>query len=254
MIILLSPAKSLNFDKHDKVLNSSSTRFNQESQQLINKLKKSSIKGIRELMKISKDLAVLNKQRYVEYDNDAFETRGKEAVLAFNGGVYQGLDAKSLPEEAFDYTQDHVRILSGLYGLVRPLDKIQEYRLEMGIQLPIRRKKNLYGFWGDKITNLLNQDLAEIQSETVINLASQEYFHSIQTDKVKGQIINVNFKEMHNGTMKFISFNAKKARGLMTRYAIDHSILEPNELKNFDTEDYSFNPELSTEFDWMFTR
>jgi len=205
-------------------------------------------------MKISKDLAVLNKQRYIDYDNDAFETRGKEAVLAFNGGVYQGLDANSLAENAFDYTQDHVRILSGLYGLVRPLDKIQEYRLEMGTQLPIRRKKNLYGFWGEKITDLLNDDLEEINAQTVINLASQEYFHAIKTDKVKGNIIHINFKEMHNGTMKFISFNAKKARGLMTRYAIDHSILDPEQLKGFDTEDYSFNAELSSEYEWMFTR
>ncbi|MDA9773637.1 peroxide stress protein YaaA [Saprospiraceae bacterium] len=254
MIILLSPAKSLDFSKHDKDIVSTSTRFNEESQQLINKLKKTSIKGLRELMKISKDLAVLNKQRYIDYDTEAFEQRGKEAVLAFNGGVYQGLEAKTLNEAAFDYTQDHLRILSGLYGLVRPLDKIQEYRLEMGTQLPIRRKKNLYGFWGDKITDLLNEDLSAIESETVVNLASQEYFGAVNTKKVKGNIITANFKEMHNGTMKFISFNAKKARGLMTRYAIDHSILDPQQLKNFDTEDYSFNEEMSTETEWMFTR
>ncbi len=254
MIILLSPAKSLNFDAHDKDVVSSSTRFNEESQQLINKLKKSSIKGLRELMKISKDLAVLNKQRYLDYDNEAFDSRGKEAVLAFNGGVYQGLDAKTLPTESFEYTQDHIRILSGLYGLLRPLDKIQEYRLEMGTQLAIRRKKNLYGFWGDKITNVLNEDMKAMGADTVVNLASQEYFHAIQVEKVRGQVITVHFKEMHKGSLKFISFNAKKARGLMARYAIDHSIVDPQQLKQFDTEEYGFNQELSTENEWMFTR
>ena len=254
MIILLSPAKSLNFDIHEKVLDSSTVRFPEESQQLINKLQKTSMKGLRALMNISKDLASLNKQRYLDYDNDAFDTRGKEAILAFNGGVYQGLDAKTLGNEGLEYSQDHVRILSGLYGLVRPLDKIQEYRLEMGTQLPIRRKKNLYGFWGDKITMLLNEDLQANDSKVVINLASQEYFHAINKKKVKAEIIDVHFKEMHNGTMKFISFNAKKARGLMTRFAIDHSITEPLELKKFNYEDYAFNSELSTEKEWMFTR
>jgi len=254
MIILLSPAKSLNWDQHDKNLHSSSTRFNDESLQLITKLKKTSLKKLRELMSISKDLAVLNKQRYIDYDTDAFETRGKEAVLAFNGGVYQGLDAKTLSDSGFDYAQDHVRILSGLYGLVRPLDKIQEYRLEMGTSLAIRRKKNLYGFWGDKITDLLNEDIEESNSTHVVNLASQEYFQAINTKKLKGELININFKEMHNGTMKFISFNAKKARGLMTRYAIDHNVNSIEALKAFDYEDYAFDESLSEGNNWIFSR
>jgi len=254
MIILLSPAKSLNFKDHGKSLDSTAIRFSEESQQLVTKLSKTSMKGLRELMSISKDLAKLNKQRYLDYDNEAFDERGKESILAFDGGVYQGLDANTLSDDAFEYSQDHIRILSGLYGLLRPLDKIQEYRLEMGTQLPIRRKKNLYGFWGNKITDLLNHDLQEVGSNTVVNLASQEYFRSIDRQKIAADIIDINFKEMHNGTMKFISFNAKKARGLMTRYAIDHSITDPQKLKNFDYEDYSFAADLSTENNWMFTR
>lgn len=254
MIILLSPAKTLDFEPHNKTLHASTIRFPEEATQLANKLKRSSIKGLRELMNISKDLALLNKERYEEFDVDTIDKKGKESLLAFNGGVYQGLDAPSLQDEAFDYAQDHVRILSGMYGLLRPLDKMHEYRLEMGTKLPIRRKKNLYEFWGDKITNLLNQDLEEIDSDVIVNCASNEYFKAINTKKLKARIIDIQFKEMHNGELKFISFNAKKARGLMTRYAIDHSITNPEDLKAFNYEDYAYNSELSEGDNWVFTR
>ncbi len=254
MIILLSPAKTLDFSKHNKNLNVSSTRFNDKSQQLINKLSRSSIKGLRELMSISKDLAVQNKERYEAYDLDKIDEVGKEAILAFNGGVYLGLDSKTLPEDAFDYTQDHIRILSGLYGILRPLDKIQEYRLEMGTKLPIRRKKNLYEFWGDQPTHMLNEDLAEIKSDVIFNAASKEYFKVINQKKLNAKVIDVDFKEMHNGELKFISFNAKKARGLISRFAIDNNILDYQDMRAFDYEDYSFNKVLSTDSKYVFTR
>ncbi len=254
MIILLSPAKSLDFKPHEKKVSSSATRFDDKSQQLINKLSRSSIKGLQALMKISKDLALQNKERYESYDIDKIDERGKEAILAFNGGVYQGLDAKSLSDNAFDYAQDHVRILSGLYGVLRPLDKIQEYRLEMGTKLPIRRKKNLYEFWADVPTKALNDDLEQTASEVILNAASQEYFKVINKSKLKAKVIDVDFKEMHNGELKFISFNAKKARGLITRYAIDHNILDYKDIRAFDYEDYAFNSSLSTDTKFVFTR
>ena len=254
MIILLSPAKTLNFAPIDTGATSSSVRFTEEPVQLVNKLKKMSLKGIRELMGISKDLASLNKQRYESFDINTIDEKGKEALLAFNGGVYQGLDAETLNSAALEYAQDHVRILSGLYGLLRPLDRMHEYRLEMGTSLPVRRKKNLYEFWGDKITNTLQQDLDNTESNVIINCASQEYFKAINKEKIKGRIVDVHFKEMHNGKLKFISFNAKKARGLMTRYAIDHSITVADELKAFDYEGYRFDSELSSENEWYFTK
>lgn len=254
MIILLSPAKTLDFKSHTKELNASHTRFNDKSQQLINKLSRSSIKGLRELMHISKDLAVLNKERYESYDIEKIEERGKEAMLAFNGGVYQGLDANTLSVSAFDYAQDHVRILSGLYGILRPLDKIQEYRLEMGTKLPIRRKKNLYEFWGEEPTVALNNDLSDIKSEIIFNAASNEYFKVVNKKKLNAQIIDVDFREMHNGELKFISFNAKKARGLITRFAIDNNILDYKDMRGFDYEHYSFNKSLSSDTKFVFTR
>lgn len=254
MIILLSPAKTLNFKPHSLNLESSEITFKEEPQQLVNKLSKMSVKKLQELMHISKDLAVLNKKRYIDFDLETINKNGKEAILAFNGGVYQGLDANTLPVESFDYLQDHVRILSGLYGVLKPLDKIHEYRLEMSTTLPVQRKKNLYGFWGDKITNLLNHNLKEIESETIINCASQEYFQAVNQKKLKARVINVQFKEMHDGTLKFISFNAKKARGLMTRYAADHSISNPELLKGFNYENYGFDSSLSSENEWYFIR
>lgn len=254
MIILLSPAKTLNFDPVETGLENSSVRFTDEPVQLVNKLKRMSLKGMRDLMSISKDLAVLNKDRYESFDIDTINDDGKEAILAFNGGVYQGLDAETLNKLGLEYAQDHVRILSGLYGLLRPLDRMHEYRLEMGTSLPIRRKKNLYEFWGDKITNTLQEDLDSSGSDVIINCASQEYFKAINTKKIKGRIIDVHFKEMHNGKLKFISFNAKKARGLMTRFAIDHSITNADDLKAFNYEDYGYDAELSSENEWYFTK
>ena len=254
MIVLLSPAKTLDFKAHNKKITSSQTRFDEKSQLLINKLSRTSLKGLRELMHISKDLAVLNKKRYEEFDVANLEERGKEAMLAFNGGVYQGLDASSLSDDAFDYAQDHVRILSGLYGILRPLDKIQEYRLEMGTKLPIRRKKNLYEFWEDKPTQILNEDLEQVNSDVIVNCASNEYFKVLNTKKLNAKVISMDFREMHNGELKFISFNAKKARGLVTRFAIDNSIIDYKDLRAFDYEDYSFNKSMSSETEYVFTR
>ena len=253
MIILLSPAKTLNFNPIETGLQASSVRFQEEPVQLVNKLKRMSNKGMRELMSISKDLAQLNKDRYESFDIETIDNEGKEALLAFNGGVYQGLDAETLDRNGLEYAQDHVRILSGLYGLLRPLDRMHEYRLEMGTKLPIRRKKNLYEFWGDKITTILQEDLDQTGSDVIVNCASQEYFKAVNASKIKAKIIDIQFKEMHKGELKFISFNAKKARGLMTRYAIDHSITDAEDLKAFNYEDYALNSDLSSENEWFFT-
>ena len=244
MIILLSPAKTLDFKKHNKIIESSKTRFDEKSQQLINKLSRSSLKGLRELMHISKDLAVVNKQRYEEYDIEKLEERGKEAVLAFNGGVYQGLDANTLPDNAFDYTQDHVRILSGLYGILRPLDRIQEYRLEMGTKLPIRRKKNLYEFWKDKITPQLNSEIAE--GEIVVNLASNEYFKAVDKKKLNGELISPVFKDYKNGKLKVISFFAKKARGTMARFLVENKSSTLEDILSFQEDDYRYSEKDTT--------
>jgi len=253
MIALLSPAKTLD-ESPVSGLAVTETRLQNMSLQLIKKLRHKSVTSIQELMHVSEKLAILNKDRYKSYEEVFTSENAKPAALMFKGDVYTGLDAGSFSEQEMNFAQDHLRILSGLYGLLRPLDLIQPYRLEMGSKLQIAKHKNLYSFWGDKITTLLNEDLAKSKGNAVINLASQEYFHAIKTDKLDGEVINIHFKEDRAGVLKVISFNAKKARGKMAQLLIKEQLIEPQELKSLIADDYVFNAELSSANDWLFVK
>jgi cytoplasmic iron level regulating protein YaaA (DUF328/UPF0246 family) len=254
MIILLSPAKSLDFNPVPE--NGESTpRLLQDTDQLIKILNKKSSKKLQNLMSISGKLANENEQRYKSFDLHHSPDKSKVAVFAFRGDVYRGLESESFNEEDLSFAQTHVRILSGLYGLLRPMDLIQPYRLEMGTKLKNRRGKNLYKFWGDRITNLVNDDLKSSDSNAILNLASKEYFASINTSKLNSKLVNINFKEYNGGdVLKFISFNAKRARGLVTKYVVKNRMTSLEDVMGFNLEDYSFSAEHSTESEWLFIR
>lgn len=205
-------------------------------------------------MNISEGLALLNAGRFENYKRPFQEPMSKQAILAFKGDVYIGLDAESFEEEDFQFAQKYLRILSGLYGLLRPLDVIYPYRLEMGTELKVGRKKNLYEFWGEKITDMINEDLSVSHSEYIINLASKEYFHVVKDNKLKGKLINIFFQEDRNGILKTISFNAKKARGGMTRQIIREKITTPAEIKDLVIDDYKFDTYRSSEDGYYFIK
>ena len=253
MIILLSPAKSLDFTRNSQN-GVSQPRLLKDTEQLIKILSKKSSKSLQKLMHISENIANENENRYKSFEIEHVKGNSKPAVLAFDGDVYKGMANDNLTEDDLHFAQDHVRILSGLYGLLRPMDLIQPHRLEMGTKLNNRRGKNLYQFWGDRITKLLNNDLEESHSNLIVNLASNEYFKSINKKKLNGELLTINFKEYKGDELKFISFNAKKARGLMTRYIIDRRIASKADIKGFDVEDYSYSQEHSTEDSWIFVR
>lgn len=253
MLIVLSPAKTLDFSS-PKINEHTSPRFQKESRQLVNILKKKKVKDLKSLMSISDNLATLNVRRYDNFEFPFTPENAKQAVLTFKGDVYAGLDTDSLTPSDLRFAQQHLRILSGLYGLLRPLDLMQPYRLEMGTKLKNRRGNNLYEFWGDKITKLINEDLLEQEKPLLVNLASKEYFKTIDKKKLKGRLLTITFKELRGDTYKVIAFNAKKARGLMSRFIIQNRITEAEKLKTFDLDDYFFNPDLSNEKEWVFTR
>lgn len=229
-------------------------RMLDDSDRLVKELKKKSVRSLKKLMSVSEALAELNVQRFQEYERPFGFDNAKQAVLAFNGDVYTGMEAETFTEEDMDFAQEHLRILSGLYGLLRPLDLIRAYRLEMGTKLRTGRRKNLYEFWGDKITELLNKDLATADGDVVLNLASQEYFKSVNQNKLAGRLIHIHFKEDRNGELKVISFNAKKARGATAGLAIKHRIIDPEALKELTPEGYHYTPEHSSEDEWMFIK
>ena len=206
------------------------------------------------MMQVSQKIAELNVERFKSWKLPFSPVNARQALLAFKGDVYMGLDTATLSEDNFDYAQSHLRILSGLYGLLRPLDLIQPYRLEMGLKLNSRKTNTLYQFWGEKITDGLNALLEEQDEPVLINLASNEYFKSVNSKNLKCRLISPEFRDLKNGKYKIIQFFAKKARGLMVRYTIDHSISKPEDLKNFDYDGYAFNPELSLSEKWVFTR
>lgn len=253
MLILLSPAKSLNFEPTDHT-EYSMPRLLDNSDRLVKELKKKSARSLKKLMSVSDAIAELNVQRFQEYERPFAFGSAKQAVLAFDGDVYTGMQAETFTEEDLDFAQEHLRILSGLYGLLRPMDLIRAYRLEMGTKLRTGRRKNLYEFWGDKITELINEDLAETEGNVILNLASQEYFKSVNTKKLAGRLVSVHFKENRKGELKVISFNAKKARGAMAALAIKHRIIDPEELKELTPEGYDFSPEHSSADELMFLK
>jgi hypothetical protein len=254
MLVVVSPAKNLDYDSLLTTQKHSQPALLDHSQILIDRCKKLSPANISSLMGISDKLAGLNAARFGEWQQPFTTDNARPALLAFNGDVYTGIDAKTLTEQNFDYAQQHLRILSGLYGLLKPLDLMQAYRLEMGSKLDNERGANLYQFWGDIITEALNTALAEQGDNILVNLASNEYFKSVKKKSFTGDIITPAFKDWKNGQYKIISFFAKKARGLMARYIIENQINQPEDLKGFDVAGYQFSGEFSQGNEWVFTR
>ena len=254
MFFVLSPAKNLNEKDPSPVSSFTLPDLLPEAEILMQELRQLAPQQIAELMHVSDKIALLNAERNAAWHTPFTPENAKQAVFMFNGDVYEGIAANTLKPEQIDYLQQHVRLLSGLYGVLRPLDLMQPYRLEMGTAFANSRGKNLYEFWGDKITDLLNQTLKQADSDVLINLASQEYFKSVNTKKLNARLITPIFKDEKNGKYKIISFYAKRARGLMVRYAAEHGITDPEMLKNFDYEGYSFNEAASNEAEWVFMR
>ena len=252
MKIVISPAKSLNFEKALPTARFSEPKFLKEATTIQKTLKKIKPKQLMELMAISDKLAELNWQRNQDWETPFTTENARPAVYAFDGDVYQGLDVYTLPEARLDGLQDKLRILSGLYGLLQPLDLMQPYRLEMGTSLPIGKNKNLYEFWKKTITKQLNDELQK--DELFINLASNEYFSALDSKALKVPVITPEFKDYKDGKLKMISFFAKKARGLMVRYIIDTNAETIDDLKAFNYEGYAFDANLSSGNKLVFTR
>jgi cytoplasmic iron level regulating protein YaaA (DUF328/UPF0246 family) len=254
MLTLLSPAKTLDYETPATTRRTSQAGFLDESAELIDVLRMYSAEEISGLMGLSSKLAELNVERYSSWSLPLSEANAKQAFLAFKGDVYTGLAAETLSQDDLDFAQQHIRMLSGLYGMLKPLDLMAPYRLEMGTRLKNSRGKDLYEFWGGRITDALNGELAEHRSQVVVNLASNEYFKSVQSKKLNAELITPVFKDEKNGQFKIISFYAKKARGLMTRYLINHRIDHAAELKAFDMAGYRYSPQDSQSNTWVFNR
>lgn len=254
MLIVISPAKSLDFESPSSAKEFTTPELLEDAEKLMGRLKKMSPKQLSKLMGISANLGELNFQRNQDWHLPFTPENAKQAVLAFSGDVYQGLQANSLSEKKLRLAQNKLRILSGLYGVLKPLDLIQPHRLEMGTELKHYRSKNLYEFWNPAITKEIRKALDESGSNVLVNLASKEYFKSIDTKKLKAEIITPEFKDLKNGSYKMISFFAKKARGLMTRFILENEIENPEDLQAFDSEGYIFNPRLSKPGRPVFTR
>ena len=253
MILLLSPAKTLDFSETE-LTNHSTPRLLADSEKLVSILKKKSARSLKKLMSVSDAIAELNVERFQSFETPFKLNNAKQAVLAFKGDVYSGLQAETFDADDFDFAQTHLRILSGLYGLLTPLDLMQPYRLEMGTRLRQGRKKNLYEFWDKKITELINEDLKNSGNDIVLNLASKEYFHAVKPNLLDGKLLHVHFKELRNGTYKVIGFNAKKARGAMARQIIKNKITTVENIKPLDVDGYQFNEKLSDDVNLVFTK
>ncbi|MGF6148512.1 Protein of uncharacterised function (DUF328) [Kingella potus] len=254
MLLLISPAKNLNEKDPAPVCGHTLPALLPEAAELMDEVRQLAPQQIAALMHVSDKIALLNAERNAAWHTPFTPENAKQAVFLFNGDVYGGLDAPSIGTDGLAYLQQHLRILSGLYGLLRPLDLIQAYRLEMGIPFANRRGRNLYEYWGARITALLADTLREQQADTIVNLASQEYFKAVQPEKLPARIITPVFKDEKNGVYKTISFHAKRARGLMVRYAAEHRAAVPEQLKHFDSEGYAYNDAASTENEWVFMR
>lgn len=245
MLFLLSPAKSLDYDTPAGDVPHTQPLFTQQSAELIEILREKSPQDIAELMDLSDQLSGLNVARYQAWSPKFTARNSKQAVLAFNGDVYEGLDAKTLKPADLAWAQEHLCILSGLYGVLRPLDWMQPYRLEMGTRLPNAHGSNLYKFWGSTIADYLNERQAGEATPVVVNLASQEYFKAVDRKALKARVIECVFEDWKGGKYKIISFLAKRARGLMARYASTHRLTKPSQLERFDLEGYVFEPAAS---------
>jgi cytoplasmic iron level regulating protein YaaA (DUF328/UPF0246 family) len=254
MLFLLSPAKSLDYETALPEQPHTAPMFVKQSKALIDLLRGYAPQQIAELMDLSDKLTSLNVARYAAWSSRVTQKNARPAVLAFNGDVYDGLNAKTLPTDKLAWAQDHVCILSGLYGVLRPLDLMQPYRLEMGTALTGPHGKDLYQFWGHQIADYLNQRLKVDVSPVVVNLASQEYFRAVDTKVLKARVVECVFQDYKNGEYKVISFFAKRARGLMARYAIDHQLTTPDQLRSFNSDGYAWAAEQSTPERLVFRR
>jgi len=254
MLMVISPAKTLDFETLPTTREHTTPDFLDDSAELIEQLREMSPHQVSELMKISAKLGELNFDRYLSWDKQFSPDNAKQALLAFKGDVYTGLDAQSMSKADLQWAQEHLRILSGLYGLLRPLDLMQAYRLEMGTKLANGRGKDLYQFWGSQITDALNQHQADEALPVLVNLASNEYFKSVQTKQLAAEIITPVFKDWKGDKYKIISFYAKKARGLMVSYIVRKRLTDVEQIKNFDSEGYVYNPAMSSAQEWVVTR
>lgn len=254
MLIVISPAKTLDYDTPPKTKTFTLPDYLDQSQQLITCLRELSSKDIQKLMTVSPKIADLNFDRYKSWRKKFTPANAKQAILAFKGDVYTGLDAESFNARDFKFAQGHLRVLSGLYGLLRPLDLMQPYRLEMGTKLATKKGKNLYEFWDTQITEGLNQQLKKIKSEHLINLASNEYFKSVKVKHLNAEVITPEFKDYKNGQYKMLGIYAKKARGSMSRFIIKNQLSSPEDIKDFNEDGYAFNKKLSKDNKWVFSR
>lgn len=254
MLLLLSPAKKLDYDTPVQVQAHTQPLFVKQASALIKVLKTKSAQDIGELMSLSAALSELNVARYAAWKLTFTQDNSRQAVLAFNGDVYEGLQAPSLSARQLDWAQEHVVILSGLYGALRPLDLMQPYRLEMGSRLATGKGGNLYEYWGSTIADYLNERQAGTKAPVVINLASQEYFKAVDLKALKARVVQCVFQDWKNGAWKIISFHAKRARGLMARYAIEHKVAKPEGLRGFDAEGYAYDAKASSADTLVFRR
>ena len=252
MKLVLSPAKSLNYESELPTTNFSEGCFLKEAERLIRLLKKKSARSLSKLMKISPALGQLNYERNQEWQLPFTQDNSRQAVYAFSGDVYRGIDAYTLPMDKLDKLQDTVRIISGLYGLLKPMDLVQPYRLEMGTKFPVGKNKNLYEFWKKKVTQALNDDLED--DELFLNLASNEYFKAMDVKALKVPVINITFLEFKDGVYKNIAIFSKLARGLMTRYIVDTDATTIDDIKGFNYENYGLDVNQSSETNLVFTR
>ncbi len=254
MLALISPAKTLDYETVLPTEKFTQPRLLDHSQELIEVASKLSASEIASLMSVSEKIATLNAERFRDWQPEFNFANARQAIFAFKGDVYTGLNAYQLEKQDIDYAQKHLRMLSGLYGLLRPLDLIMPYRLEMGTKLKNTRGNNLYEFWGNTITETINADLAQAESELLVNIASDEYYKSVKDSKIKAEIIKPVFLDQKNGKYKVISFYAKKARGLMARYLLENKIERAEDIKSFNTDGYYFDVESSLKGELVFKR
>lgn len=253
MIVLLSPAKTLDYSESPMGTHSE-PRLLKDSSKLVKVLKKKTVADLKSLMKVSDNIATLNVERFSQFSTPFTTANAKQSILAFKGDVYQGMEADTFDAADHDFAQAHVRILSGLYGILRPMDLMQPYRLEMGTKLKTDKFKNLYEFWDNRITNLINKDLAETDGNAIVNLASKEYFHSVKEKELKGKLINIHFREKRGDKFKVIAFNAKKARGAMAKQIVKYKITEETHLKSLEVNGYIFNESMSDDTNYTYIK
>lgn len=254
MLALISPAKTLDYETTLPTDKFTLPRLLDHFELLIQDCQKLSATDIAGLMSVSEKIAKLNHERFQDWQADFNFSNARQALFAFKGDVYTGLDAYNLTDQNIEFAQNHLRMLSGLYGLLRPLDLMMPYRLEMGTKLQNIRGHNLYEFWGENITNLINADLEQSDTEVLVNIASDEYYKSVKESKIKAEIIKPVFLDQKNGKYKVISFYAKKARGLMARYIIENKLEKAEDLKSFNTDGYYFDAESSLKGELVFKR